>query len=127
MSSLFVLKTTPSFEREFKGLTKRDSLLLEQFIKVIEILRFDPYNSIRQHDIKKLTNVLKGGGQWRIRSGNYRLRYDIFDKEVILHSISHRKAAYQSHLKRKEDRHIILANTEQYTKQGINFPSLFIT
>ena len=94
MSSWFVLKTTPSFERGFRALTKRDRELYEQFIKLLEILRIDPYNLSKQYDIKKLTNVSKGEGQWRIRTGNYRLRYDIFDQEIILHSFSHRKETY---------------------------------
>ena len=94
MSSSFVLKTTPTFERGFRALTKRDRELQEQFIKLLEVLRLDPYNIGKQHDIKKLTNVAKGEGQWRIRTGNYRLRYDIFDQEIILHSFSHRKEAY---------------------------------
>jgi mRNA-degrading endonuclease RelE of RelBE toxin-antitoxin system len=94
MSSSFVLKTTPSFERGFRALTKRDRELYEQFIKLLEILRIDPYNLSKQYDIKKLTNVSKGEGQWRIRTGNYRLRYDIFDQEIILQSFSHRKETY---------------------------------
>jgi len=94
MASLFILKTTPTFERGFRSLTKRDSELQEQFIKLLDVLRVDPYNTSKQYDIKKLTNVARGEGQWRIRTGNYRLRYDIFDKEVILHSFNHRKEAY---------------------------------
>jgi mRNA-degrading endonuclease RelE of RelBE toxin-antitoxin system len=47
-----------------------------------------------QHSIKKLTDVEPGEGQWRVRSGAYRLRYDIQDGIVTLHSINHRKDAY---------------------------------
>ena len=53
MSSSFVLKTTPSFERGFRALTKRDRELYEQFIMLLEILRIDPYNLSKQYDIKK--------------------------------------------------------------------------
>jgi mRNA-degrading endonuclease RelE of RelBE toxin-antitoxin system len=35
-----------------------------------------------------------GEGQWRIRWREYRLRYDIFGSEVVLHSFRHRKEAY---------------------------------
>lgn len=94
MPITFTLKTTPTFERGFRVLTKRDLELHEQFIKLLQVLRSDPYNVNKQHDIKKLTNVAIGEGQWRIRTGNYRLRYDIIDKEVILHSFNHRKNAY---------------------------------
>ena len=52
MSSSFVLKTTPTFERGFRALTRRDRELQEQFIKLVEVLRLDPYNIGKQHDIK---------------------------------------------------------------------------
>jgi mRNA-degrading endonuclease RelE of RelBE toxin-antitoxin system len=94
MFPLYLVKSTPTFERGFRALTKRDRELLEQFVKLLDVLRLDPYNTNKQHDIKKLTDVAKGEGQWRIRIGHYRLRYDIFDNEVILHSVSHRKEAY---------------------------------
>ena len=58
------------------------------------LLVLDPQNVSRRYDIKKLGGIDQGDGQWRIRSGVYRLRYDIEDHRVILHSINHRKEAY---------------------------------
>lgn len=58
------------------------------------VLRRDPLNTSRRYQIKKLTNVGHGDGQWRIRSGVYRLRYDIEGDAVTLHSINHRSEAY---------------------------------
>jgi mRNA-degrading endonuclease RelE of RelBE toxin-antitoxin system len=58
------------------------------------VLSADPTNTSRQHDIRKLTNVAAGEGQWRIAIGTYRIRYDIVGHDVILHSIRHRREAY---------------------------------
>jgi mRNA-degrading endonuclease RelE of RelBE toxin-antitoxin system len=52
--------------------------------EMIAVLEIDPLNTSRRHNIKKLTNVEEGEGQWRIRSGVYRLRYDIVAHDVIL-------------------------------------------
>lgn len=59
-----------------------------------DILETDPYNTKRQYAIRKFASVKSGEGQWRIRSGKYRLRYDIKRNEVILYSFRHRKEAY---------------------------------
>jgi mRNA-degrading endonuclease RelE of RelBE toxin-antitoxin system len=57
-------------------------------------LQEDPLNLSRKHNIKKLTGVKDGEGRWRIRSGVYRLRYDVYDHKVVLPSINHRSQAY---------------------------------
>ena len=58
---------------------------------VIEILSTDPYNRTRQHAIKKLEQVPAGDAQYRIRSGRFRLRYDIDGTSVYLKSVSLRR------------------------------------
>ncbi len=63
--------------------------------KLIPILRDDPYNITGSHKIKKLAGVDAGDGQWRIRFGDYRVRYDIASGEVVLHSFRDRKEAYR--------------------------------
>lgn len=77
---------------------KREILEHPELLEVIErlkiILTEDPYNLGRQHDTKKLKMIVRGEGQWRIRAGKYRLRYDIIGQEVILYSFRHRKEAY---------------------------------
>jgi len=90
----FNLGLTSTFERKFHILTKRDPLLQERLLKLVNILREDPYNLSKQHDIKKLTDAPIEEGQWRIRSGNYRIRYNIFQSEVVLYSVAHRKNSY---------------------------------
>jgi mRNA-degrading endonuclease RelE of RelBE toxin-antitoxin system len=44
----------------------------------------DPYNKNRKYPIKKLQGVPAGEGQYRLRSGRFRFRYDIADREVVL-------------------------------------------
>jgi len=44
-------------------------------------------------DIRKLVSV--DIGAWRLRIGDWRLRYDIVDDEVRLHVIRHRRDVYR--------------------------------
>jgi hypothetical protein len=53
-------------------------------ISAIEILGEDPTNRSRAYDIRKLTNVPRGDGQWRLAIGRFRFRYDIYDQDVVL-------------------------------------------
>jgi mRNA-degrading endonuclease RelE of RelBE toxin-antitoxin system len=62
--------------------------------KMLMALEGDPYNRSGKHDIKKLAGLKPGEGQWRIRAGDYRLRYDILGHDVVLYALRHRKEAY---------------------------------
>lgn len=53
----------------------------------IEKLKKDPFRG------RKLEAVETG--QWRIRIGDYRIRYDVIGKDVVLHRIRHRKDIYR--------------------------------
>jgi mRNA-degrading endonuclease RelE of RelBE toxin-antitoxin system len=90
----FHLLPTSGYKRDVRKLTKRNRQLLTLLSDLLKVLEIDPYNYRGQHDIKKLTGVPPGEGQWRIRSGKYRLRYDIFGNDVVLYAFSHRKEAY---------------------------------
>jgi mRNA-degrading endonuclease RelE of RelBE toxin-antitoxin system len=94
MHRMFRVVTTPSFEREFRKLSKRNSKLLDALEELIALLAEDPHGRSGQQPIKKLEGVKPGEGQWRVRWGEYRLRYDILGSEVVLHSFRHRKEAY---------------------------------
>lgn len=94
MPGSFRVLTTPAFEREFRKISKRNSALITALEESLAILREDPHNRGAQHPIKKLAGLKPGEGQWRLRWGDYRLRYDIFGEEVVLHSFRHRKEAY---------------------------------
>ena len=63
-------------------------------LKSDRLLEDDPYNQSGRHKIKKLAVVKAGDGQWRIRFGDYRLRYDIVGNDVVLDSFRDRKDAY---------------------------------
>ena len=74
----FRTRSSPSFERDIRILTKRNPNLLPKVEEAAAILSVDPYNSTRRYNIKKLNAVRPGEGQWRIRIGAYRIRYDVF-------------------------------------------------
>ena len=94
MNGAFRVVTTPSFEREFRKLSSGNSKLLDALQELIGILSEDPHGRTGRHSIKKLAGLQPGEGQWRIRWREYRLRYDIFGREVVLHSFRHWKEAY---------------------------------
>jgi mRNA-degrading endonuclease RelE of RelBE toxin-antitoxin system len=94
MSDTFLVLTTPAFERDFRKASKTNSKLVGALEELIAALGEDPYNLSGRHAIKKLVNVKLGEGQWRIRWRDYRLRYDIVGREVVLHTFRHRKDAY---------------------------------
>jgi len=94
MNGAFRVVTTPSFEREFRKLSQRNRKLLDALQELIAMLAEDPHGRSGRHPIKKLSGVKSGEGQWRVRWREYRLRYDIFGNEVVLHSFRHRKEAY---------------------------------
>ncbi len=94
MPAAFRVFTTRAFDRSIKRLAKKNPDIPEIFEELLSILSTDPLNTSRRYHIKKLTNVEPGDGQWRIRSGVYRLRYDVEGDAVTLHSINHRSEAY---------------------------------
>lgn len=94
MSARFQVITPPACERDVRRATRRNLVLASTFEDMIAILEVDPYNRTKQYDITKLTEVKPGMGQWRIRHGDYRLRYDIFGQDVVLYSFRHRREVY---------------------------------
>jgi mRNA-degrading endonuclease RelE of RelBE toxin-antitoxin system len=77
--------TTSHFDRLMKKLAPRHPELVERFEQAIKILAADPYNKSGKYAIKKLVGVSAGEGQYRLRSGRFRFRYDIEGLEVVLH------------------------------------------
>ncbi len=94
MSGTFRVLTTPAFEREFRTTSRRDPSLLLALEELITVLSTDPHNRSGRHQIKKLSGLKAREGRWRVRWRDYRLRYDIFGSDVVLHSFRHRKDAY---------------------------------
>jgi mRNA-degrading endonuclease RelE of RelBE toxin-antitoxin system len=68
-----------------KKLAPRHPDLVGRFEEALTILSLDPHNSTNRHPIKKLAGVPLEEGQYRLRSGRFRFRYDIVGKEVLLH------------------------------------------
>lgn len=94
MATGFRLIATPPFERSLRRLAKKNLQIASMVEQMLLVMQEDPLNLSRKHNIKKLTNIDEGSGQWRIRSGVYRPRYDVIGKDVVLYSINHRKEAY---------------------------------
>ena len=85
----------PGFERETRRLRARQPRLYDALLRGIELLEADPFNLVRRGNICKLVNVAPGNGQFRLRIGTYRLRYDIVGDQVILHSMRPRSRSYR--------------------------------
>jgi mRNA-degrading endonuclease RelE of RelBE toxin-antitoxin system len=84
MKSGFNVYVTPQFERLARKLLKAHPRFRQLLAEAQVILESDPYNAARGHAIKKLNGVPAGEGQYRLRLGRFRFRYDLSGKEVWL-------------------------------------------
>ena len=91
MTPPFSVRTTPHFERLHRRLLGRNPQLTELLKEARRILQEDPYNRSRRYHIIKLEGVRPGEGQYRLRLGRFRIRYDISGQEVALHYIGLRR------------------------------------
>lgn len=80
----FTVRNSPGFIRTLRKLAKRHAELADRYDEAIAILETDPYNRSRTHAIKKLENIPVGEGQYRLRLGRWRFRYDISGRDVVL-------------------------------------------
>ena len=71
------------FAKKIKKKTLQHPDLKDKLKRGLDILERDAENKSTQHNIKKLINIKPGEGQWRLRIGSYRIRYDILRKQVI--------------------------------------------
>ncbi len=85
MTPLFAVRTTPRFERLLRRLSKRHPELVDCYANALALLKSDPHNLSRRHPIRKLEGMESGEGQYRLRLGRWRFRYDIFGRDVVLH------------------------------------------
>ena len=81
----FLVLCTPHFERLYRGLRKRHPDLAGIYGEALSILQTDPYNRSKRRPVKKLVGAEPGEGQYRLRLGRWRIRYDIHGREVVLH------------------------------------------
>lgn len=87
MAKTYKLVLSKNFYKDAEKLPKAAKA---RMLKALSSLEKNPYSG---KDLKKLTNVK--AGQWRLRIGDYRIRYDIEGQEVWLISVRHRKDAYR--------------------------------
>ncbi len=90
MPEVFRLLPSTRFKRDFEEIYNRNPAMIRQIEPIKIILSHDPYNRSRRYDIKKIRDVSQGEGRYRIRSGKYRLRYDIIGRFGILTSFKYR-------------------------------------
>jgi mRNA-degrading endonuclease RelE of RelBE toxin-antitoxin system len=83
-ATAYSVTTTAHFDRLLKKLVPRHPELVERFEEAITILSLDPHDKNHKYPIKKLQGVPAGQGQYRLRSGRFRFRYDIAEREVVL-------------------------------------------
>jgi mRNA-degrading endonuclease RelE of RelBE toxin-antitoxin system len=84
MPDAFQVRSTARFDRLMKTHRKRHKEFIQILADALTILEQDPLDRTRIHDVKKLANVKAGEGQYRLRLGRWRLRYDVADAEVTL-------------------------------------------
>jgi mRNA-degrading endonuclease RelE of RelBE toxin-antitoxin system len=80
----FQLVPTKTFLRDLK---KVDLKLKKKISRLLDSLQENPFQG------KKLTAIEIG--KWRIRVGNYRIRYDVESHLIILYTIRDRKDIYK--------------------------------
>ena len=73
-------------KRALMELRKFDKLLSKRIIKKIKGLEQDPFSK----DIKRLRNQ----SSFRLRVGDYRVLFEMLDKEIKILKIGHRKKVY---------------------------------
>ena len=89
---IFTVFMTPRSRRQYEKMIRRQPGIQLQVDQLLAVLEKDPYNLTKYFDIKKLVDEQQG--QWRIRSGNYRLRYDIDEEKIIIQDVFDRKKGY---------------------------------
>ena len=89
MPGRFTVKLTPSFQRDLEDLPRNEQ---NRVIAALRHLESNPFGPPPQ--VKKLKG--SGIGQWRLRIGVYRARYDVVKNEVVLYRVRHRKEIYRS-------------------------------
>jgi mRNA-degrading endonuclease RelE of RelBE toxin-antitoxin system len=91
MTPPFSVRTTASFDRSLRKLAHHHPDLPKHYARVLLLLSADPYDRARAGPIRKLASVAVGDGQYRIRSGRFRFRYDILGEIVYLKACSLRR------------------------------------
>ncbi|PTL35896.1 plasmid stabilization protein [Candidatus Methylomirabilis limnetica] len=70
-----------------KVLARLDASMHRRILEAIEALKENPYRGQKLREVHV--------GQWRLRVGPYRIRYDIAEDEVFILRIGHRREIYR--------------------------------
>lgn len=93
MAKKYRVDASATFERTYRKLITKHPEVRALFSIALSELEENPTSG---HGIKKLIGVRPGYGEWRIRIGAYRIRYDIYGMVVELHTIGPRKDIYRN-------------------------------
>jgi mRNA interferase RelE/StbE len=88
MAGRFTVKLTPSFQKDLEDLPRKQQ---ERVLVALKRLESEPFGP--PPHVKKLKG--EGVGQWRLRVGVYRARYDVMRQDVVLYRVRHRKDIYK--------------------------------
>ena len=88
MPGRFTVNLTPSFLRDLEALPRKEQ---ERILKTLKRLEAEPFGP--PPHVKKLKG--EGVGQWRLRVGVYRVRYDVVRQDIVLYRVRHRKDIYR--------------------------------
>lgn len=91
MTVSFTVRTSPGFDRLLRRLNKRHPRLVDVYDEAIAILGSDPYNRSKRYNITKLEAQKLGSGQYRLRLGRWRFRYDVVGTDVVLEYLGLRR------------------------------------
>ncbi len=88
MRGPFTVQLTPSFLRDLEALPRKEQ---KRIVAALERLESEPFGP--PPHVKKLKG--EGVGEWRLRVGVYRVRYDVVRHDVVLYRVRHRKEIYR--------------------------------
>lgn len=88
MDKTYYLVPSKVFLKDLGAMPTDMKLIVEN---ALLLLKKDPYSG---RNIKKLSSVKIG--VWRLRIGNWRVRYDVVGLEIRLHVIRQRKEVYRN-------------------------------
>ncbi|TQC47014.1 type II toxin-antitoxin system RelE/ParE family toxin [Rhodococcus sp. WS4] len=86
---IYEVALTPAAARQLR---KFDPQARRRVQAAIELLASEPRPPAA-------TRLVGGGGEWRVRTGDYRIVYEIADERllVLVLSVGHRREVYQRH------------------------------
>ena len=83
---------SPTARKQLEKVHKKEK---KKIVTAIRQLESDPFKNRPKADIKKLSGVKKQDDLYRLRSGNYRIIYEVSDDKVWISEIVKRGGAYK--------------------------------